>query len=119
MLAPYYVGPHRATEPGFAETMPQYSDGSRMLPTDRPRIDAFEISGPMTNTPRTPHEDFHANGYMSGQLKRGRAKSGYFYENVSEDEGSISAVVPNGSHLRRPAAITNAATVLLGGTVRK
>jgi hypothetical protein len=32
---------------------------------------------------------------MAGQIKRGRARRGYFYENVSEDAGSVSAVLPN------------------------
>lgn len=81
--------------------MPRYSDGSHMRPSDRPSIFPVEIIGPMTNTPATPHDDFRANGMMQGQLKRGTAKRGYYYRNVSEDEGSISAVVPGAAHLRR------------------
>ena len=34
-------------------------------------------------------------------MKMGRARRGYFYTNVIEDEGSISAVVPDGSHVER------------------
>jgi hypothetical protein len=34
---------------------------------------------------------------MKASLKRGNAKRGFYYKNVSEDAGSISAVVPNGS----------------------
>jgi hypothetical protein len=36
---------------------------------------------------------------MRAQLKKGTAKCGYFYKNVSEDAGSISAVVPNQKHI--------------------
>jgi 2'-5' RNA ligase len=58
------------------------------------------ITGPMSNTPGTPHEDYAANGRMASALKRGIAKRGYFYTNVSEDEGSISAVLPSRAHVR-------------------
>jgi hypothetical protein len=37
---------------------------------------------------------------MAGLHKRGKARSGYFYKNVSEDAGSVSAVVPGWSHLK-------------------
>jgi hypothetical protein len=66
----------------------------------KPAVFPVQISGRMTNTPQNPHEDFKANGMMAGQLKRGRAKSGYYYQNVGEDEGSVSAVVPGWSHLK-------------------
>lgn len=78
-----------------------YSDGTPVALDSVPEITAYRLTGPMTNTPQRPHADYHANGYMTGQKKRGRAKSGYFYENVAEDEGSISAVVPDGSHVER------------------
>jgi len=80
---------------------PSYSGGERIPMDARPSVFPVHIKGPMTNTPDNPHPDFHANGYMHGQIKRGRAKSGYFYTNVSEDEGSISAVVPSAAHLER------------------
>ena len=67
----------------------------------KPSMFPVKLTGPMTNTPQTPHEDFKANGMMAGQLKRGTAKRGYFYKNISEDEGSISAVVPSWKHLER------------------
>jgi len=67
----------------------------------KPEIAAYKIVGHMTNTPQTYHDDWKANGYMSAQLKKGNAKSGYYYKNISEDSGSISVVVPNGSHLKR------------------
>lgn len=79
-----------------------YSDTTRIPMDVVPEVFPVKITGRMTNTPQTPHEDFKANGYMAGQVKRGRAKSGYYYENVSEDEGSISAVVPpGGAHLQK------------------
>lgn len=79
-----------------------YSDGSPVDLDSIPEVFPSHIVGPMTNTPQRPHEDFKANGYMAGQIKRGRAKSGYYYENVAEDEGSISAVVPpGGAHLKK------------------
>lgn len=79
----------------------RHGNGDKIADDARPHIFPVRLRGPMTNTPDTPHEDFKANGLMAGQLKRGRAKSGYFYRNVSEDEGSISAVVPSAAHLER------------------
>lgn len=77
-----------------------YSDGTNVPLSSRPNIVPVRIVGEMTNTPRTPHEDFKANGLMAGQIKRGTAKRGYYYENAGEDSGSISAVVPGPSHLQ-------------------
>ena len=54
----------------------------------------------MTNNSYQPHEDFKANGYMRAALKRGHAKRGYYYKNIAEDTGSISAVVPSMTHLK-------------------
>lgn len=90
---------------GIPEGLPsgraEYSSGEKVPLDSVPDILSVQISGPMTNTPRTPHEDFKANGYMAGQVKRGTAKRGYYYTNVAEDEGSISAVVPpGGAHLK-------------------
>ena len=78
-----------------------YSDGSNVALDSIPEVTSYRLTGRLTNTPDTPHQDSHANGYMTAQKKRGRAKSGYFYRNVSEDEGSISVVVPDGSHVER------------------
>lgn len=66
-----------------------------------PSMFPVHLVGPMTNTPHTPHEDFRANGLMAGQLKRGTAKRGYYYRNIAEDAGSVSAVVPSWMHLQR------------------
>lgn len=68
--------------------------------TARPTMYPVRIVGPMSNSPQRPHEDFKANGYMAGQIKRGTAKRGYFYTNIGEDTGSISATVPSHAHLK-------------------
>jgi hypothetical protein len=78
----------------------QYSDGS-MIPFDcKPIVFPVEIIGKMTNTPGTPHKDSFANSLIKRQLRRGMARSGYFYKNEGEDVGSISAVVPDKSFLK-------------------
>jgi predicted RNA binding protein YcfA (HicA-like mRNA interferase family) len=55
----------------------------------------------MSNTPQTPHPDFKANGLMTGLLKRKAARRGFYYGNVGEDSGSISATVPGPGHVER------------------
>jgi hypothetical protein len=85
----------RLPEPGRAK----YSDQTPVPLDAKPDIFPVRIVGPMTNTPHNPHEDFRANGLMAGQLKRGTAKRGYYYTNIGEDEGSISAVVPGRNHV--------------------
>lgn len=77
-----------------------YPDGTMMPMTNKPSIRAYQITGKMSNTPATPHGDWQANARMASLLKRGKARRGYFYKNVGEDEGSISAVVPSGSHVK-------------------
>jgi hypothetical protein len=79
----------------------KYGSGEPVTLHSKPNIFAVRVVGDMTNSPMTPHEDFKANGLMAGQLKKGTARRGYFYTNVGEDEGSISAVVPSVGHLRR------------------
>jgi len=69
-------------------------------PHHTPRIRAYRIVGPMTNTHQNPHGDSQANGLMRRARNTGKAKSGYFYKNDGEDYGSISAVVPDASHIR-------------------
>lgn len=92
--------PGSSPEPRYPNGGAVFSDRSKVAMDAVPDIIPVRIKGKMTNTPGTPHEDFKANGYMAGQVKRGRAKRGYFYQNVAEDEGSISAVVPpGGKHL--------------------
>jgi hypothetical protein len=55
------------------------------------------VVGPMTNSRHGTNlrDDYWANGMMSSLLKRGQARRGMYYQNVAEDAGSASAVVPN------------------------
>ncbi len=76
---------------------------------DKPTIQPVKIKGQMSNSPQAPMGDYQAGGRMAGQIKKGNAKSGYFYKNVSEDEGSISAVVPSKEHLSQLTDIWNKA----------
>ena len=62
---------------------------------------------------------FKANGFMSGQIKRGTAKRGYYYTQVGEDAGSISAVVPNAAHIERIAEHANAPESQAGGAAKE
>jgi len=78
-----------------------YSDASLVSMDAKPDVFPVKIKGQMSNSPKSPHRDFSAGGRMAGLLKKGNAKSGYYYENVGEDAGSISAVVPSGSHVER------------------
>lgn len=79
--------------------LPMVSRDFAMRPEWKPNIAGYRIKGPMTNTARTPHGDWKANGYMKAALKKGNAKRGHFYRNEGEDSGSISAVVPSGAHV--------------------
>ena len=54
----------------------------------------------MSNTPNNPHSDSKANSMILRNMKLNNAKSGYFYTNDAEDEGSISAVLPDFSFLK-------------------
>lgn len=88
-----------------------FGDGTPVLPEHKPTIAPMRLVGAMTNTPNTAHADFKANGMMAGQLKRGNAKSGYYYKNDGEDVGSVSIVVPNGSHVQPANALNKSETV--------
>lgn len=81
------------------EGMPTVGDRVPVDPSWKPFLRPFRIVGPMTNTPRSPHGDSRANAMMKASLTKGNAKNGYYYTNDGEDSGSISAVVPNGSHV--------------------
>jgi hypothetical protein len=78
----------------------KYADGTLMPHTVKPSIKAYKIIGAMTNTPERPHSDIKANALMTGSIKKGNAKRGYYYKNEGEDAGSVSVVVPNGSHVK-------------------
>jgi len=77
-----------------------YSDGTKISFNCKPIIFPVKIVGRMTNSPSHPHNDIKANSMMMRNLKMKNAKSGYYYVNISEDEGSISAVVPDASFLK-------------------
>lgn len=85
----------------FASKMPNYGSGEAINPEHTPSIEPYSLNGKMTNSPQNPHEDSMANGYMRAALKRGNAKSGYYYKNVGEDAGSVSIVVPNSGHIEK------------------
>lgn len=77
-----------------------YSDKSEISFNSKPIVFPVKIIGRMSNTPNNPHNDVRANSMMMRNLKLNNAKSGYFYINDGEDEGSLSAVVPNASFLK-------------------
>lgn len=83
----------------YPDIIPKYSGGEPISKQSKPNLFKVKIVGPMSNTPATAYDDFKANGYMKASIKRGNAKNGFFYNNVSEDAGSISAVVPSKGHL--------------------
>lgn len=77
-----------------------YSNSTPVSLDCKPIIFPVKIIGNITNSPNKPHTDEKANAMMLRNLKIGNAKSGYFYKNIGEDEGSISAVVPDKSFLK-------------------
>lgn len=97
LLAGYGNAEPRYPAPGRA----MYSDRTPVAMDAKPNVMPVRIIGEMTNDESTPHDDSRANGLMRAQLKRGSAKRGYFYTNDGEDYGSVSAVVPSGTHLER------------------
>lgn len=76
-----------------------YSDGTKISMKCKPIVFPVKIVGPMSNSYTKPHGDMRANGMMIRALKAGNAKSGFYYKNIAEDEGSISAVVPDKTFL--------------------
>jgi hypothetical protein len=78
----------------------KYSDGASISFNSKPIVFPVKIVGRMTNSPYKPHSDSMANGLIKRQLNKGVAVSGYYYENIGEDSGSISAVVPNATFLK-------------------
>lgn len=85
--------------PTQREEVATYSDGTKVSMKSKPIIFPVRIVGPMTNTPNKPHGDMRANSMMTRAIKSGNAKSGFYYTNIAEDEGSISAVVPDKTFL--------------------
>lgn len=79
-----------------------YGNGKTPVPMHmKPDLFPVRIVGEMSNTPWWPHDDAKANGLMKGNLKRGTARRGYYYTNVGEDSGSVSAVLPGPGHVER------------------
>lgn len=75
---------------------------SHVTMESKPDIFPLRIVGEMGNTPDRPHRDDQANAAM--QRSRGRGHEGglgYYYRNVGEDGGSVSAVLPHSSHIER------------------
>lgn len=77
-----------------------YSDRTLVSFNCKPVVFSVSIIGKMTNSPYSPHSDERANSMMLRNLKQGNAKSGYYYLNIGEDYGSVSAVVPDKSFLK-------------------
>lgn len=78
----------------------KYSGGSQVFLHHKPNLFQINLVGPMSNTPRTPHKDFAANGRMESLLRRKIARKGYYYVNEGEDAGSVSAVLPGPGHVQ-------------------
>lgn len=78
----------------------KYSNSENVSFNSKPTILKVEIIGPMTNTVYSAMSDEKANSIMRRLIKMKKAKRGYFYKNIAEDAGSISAVVPNEKHLK-------------------
>ena len=66
---------------------------------EKPDIIPIRIKGEMSNTFERPMSDEKANSTMRAMKKKGTARRGYYYTNTGEDAGSVSAVVPNESHI--------------------
>jgi hypothetical protein len=71
-------------------------------PAERPLLIPVWIVGEMTNSPTGGElrDDFWANGVMASNLRRGRARRGMYYRNISEDSGHASAVMPSRDGVR-------------------
>lgn len=93
--------------PGDRDIRAKYSNGSEVPMDCKPVIFKVEIAGPMSNGVNSPHSDQVANGLMMRGLRKGNAKRGFYYTNIGEDEGSVSAVVPDKSFLRIVESASN------------
>ena len=78
-----------------------YSNGEAVPLDAYPIIEPVRISGSMTNSRYSPRGDWQANGLMKRALNKGNARNGFYYTNEGEDAGSISAVVPDETHIER------------------
>ena len=81
-----------------------FSNGTVISPKFKPVIFPVQIVGKMSNTPHWQiKSDESANLLMRKNIKKGNANYGFYYVNEGEDEGSISAVVPNETWIKRLA----------------
>lgn len=74
----------------------RYMNGLAVPLDARPSIIPVRISGAMHNSPEHPMDDEEANERILH-----RPGHGFYYRNVGEDSGSVSAVVPSAKHLER------------------
>jgi 2'-5' RNA ligase/ADP-ribose pyrophosphatase YjhB (NUDIX family) len=95
------TGSERGGEARYPTGRATYSTGDKVPMDARPSVFPVRITGPMIGHPAAPVEDDYANSRLHGQIARGNARRGYFYRNIGEDEGSISAAVPSAVHLER------------------
>jgi 8-oxo-dGTP diphosphatase len=74
----------------------KYMSGHPVPLDARPSIIPVRIAGPMHNSPENPMDDEEANNRILSS-----SHHGFYYHNVGEDAGSVSAVVPSASHFER------------------
>jgi LAS superfamily LD-carboxypeptidase LdcB len=105
-MGKYLISGHNVNAPDEDYYPHQHPKGfptvGNSVPVDpqwKPFLRPFKITGGMSNSRYSPHGDTKANSMMKASLTKGNAKNGYYYTNDAEDSGSISAVVPNGSHI--------------------
>jgi hypothetical protein len=75
------------------------ASGTKVPMDAKPAVRAYQITGSMSNHPGIPYSDAKANGFAKAQQTRGYSKNGFYYKNIGEDSGSVSAVVPSRNHL--------------------
>jgi len=81
--------------PTSAKKAATYSDQTIIPLNSTPAVLQVNIIKKMSNSIFSPISDSKANSMIKSLLNRNQARSGYYYENIGEDSGSISAVVPN------------------------
>ena len=77
----------------YPTKMPTVGESVPIDPAWKPWIRPVMIVGDMTNSRNSPISDNAAN-------RRIKRKRGAFYTNTGEDSGSVSAVLPDGEHVR-------------------
>ena len=85
--------------------LPTVGNDVKVDPSWKPWIRPVLIVGDMDKRKKT---DSAANSLMYKLLSQGKATRGFYYENDGEDAGSVSAVLPNGDHvkIKLPDAVT-------------